>query len=196
MNPTAVLEPVLATPPAFRDDEPFYEVVNGKRVGLLPMSVYARVIAGELARMLGNHGATHSLGRAFAEILFRLPLERDRNRNRQPDAAFISYARWPKDRPLPRAGDAWDVVPDVAIEVVSPTDRVEELFDKLAEYFEAGVRQAWVLFPSLQMVQVYESLTIVRGLIGADELDGGAVLPGFRSPVAALFPAVEPPTPP
>jgi Uma2 family endonuclease len=196
MNPTAVVEPVLATPPAVRDDEPFYEVVNGKRVELPPMRVYARVIAGELAHLLAGHGATQSLGRAFAELLFRLPLARDRDRNRQPDAAFISYARWPKDRPLPRAGDSWDVVPDVAVEVISPSDRVEELFDKIAEYLEAGVQQVWVLFPSLQMMQVYESLTKVRGLTGADELDGGAVLPGFRTPVAALFPAVEPPTAP
>jgi Uma2 family endonuclease len=194
MNPTAALEPALASPAAVPADDAFYEVVNGNRVELPPMSVYAVLIATELSRLMGNHGAANNLGRAVTEGLFRLPLARDRNRNRQPDVAFVSFTRWPRERPLPRTEKAWDVVPDLAAEVVSPTDRVEELFDKIADYFEAGVSLVWVLLPNLRMVHVYESLTRVRGLAPSDELDGGVVLPGFRTPVAALFPAMEPPS--
>ncbi len=192
MNSTAVLEPVLATPPPLRDDETPYEIIDGARVELPPMSIYAVVTATELSRKLGNHGEAQNLGRAVTDGLFRLPLARDRNRNRQPDVAFLTYARWPKERPLSLVVNAWDVVPDLAVEIVSPTDRVEELFEKIAEYFEAGVSLVWVLFPNLQMVQVYESLTRVHGLTAADELDGGAVLPGFRTSVAGLFPEAGP----
>ncbi len=192
MSSTAILDPVLATPAVVPDDEAPYEIIDGKRVELPPMSIYAVVIAFELARKLGNHGEITNLGRAVAEGLFRLPLSRDGNRNRQPDAAFISFLRWPRERPMPRTDNAWDVVPDLAVEVVSPRDRVEELFEKIAEYFEAGVSLVWVLFPNLQIVQVYESLTRVHGPTAADELDGGAVLPGFRTPVAALFPEAAP----
>ena len=193
MNSTAVLEPELATPGVVPDDKASYEIIDGKRVELPPMSIYAVVIAFELARKLGNYGEINNVGRAVAEGLFRLPLTRDRNRNRQPDAAFITFTRWPRERPMPRTDNAWDVVPDLTVEVVSPTDRVEELFEKIAEYFEAGVSLVWVLFPNLQMVQVYESLTRVHGLTANDELDGGAVLPDFRTPVAALFPEAAPP---
>ena len=192
MNSTAVLDPVLATPPPLHDDESPYEIIDGKRVELPPMSIYAAVIATELSRKLGNHGEAQGLGRAVTDGLFRLPLARDRNRNRQPDVAFVSYARWPRERPLPLTVNAWDVVPDLAIEVISPTDGFEEVLGKVAEYFEAGASQVWLLSPALRMVQVYESLTRIHGLTAADELDGGAVLPGFRTPVAALFPEAAP----
>jgi Uma2 family endonuclease len=191
MNPTATLEPMLTAPPVVIDDDAPYEIIDGIRVELPPMSVYATLIASELARKLGNHGETHELGKAIAEGLFRLPLDRDRNRNRKPDAAFVSFARWPKDRPIPLSDNAWDVVPDLAVEVISPTDRFEEIYEKIAEYFEAGVRQAWVLLPSLQMVLIYESLNEIRSLTRTDELDGGALLPGFHMPVGSLFPPMQ-----
>ena len=99
----------------------------------------------------------------------------------------------PRTDPCPSSDNAWDVAPDLAVEVVSPTDLAEELMDKVAEYFQAGVRLVWVVYPRLRLIHVYESLTQVRGLTAADELDGGAVLPGFRTPVAALFPEAAPP---
>jgi Uma2 family endonuclease len=186
MNQTAVLEPVPMAAPAAPSDDILFEIIDGKIMELPPMSAYAVRIASSLARKLGNFAEANNLGEAVHEVLFRLPLERDRNR--RPDAAFVSYQRWPKDRPMPIGGNAWDVAPDLAVEVISPTDLAEELFDKTAEYFQAGVRLVWHVYPRLRFVQVYESLTFARGLTAADELDGGAVLPGFRIPVAALFP--------
>jgi Uma2 family endonuclease len=191
MYPTATLEPVPLAPPAIIDDEAPYEIIDGNRVELPPMSIYASVVASELMRVLGNHAVSNRCGRAVADGLFRLPL--DRERKRRPDVAFVSAARWPMDRPLPYPDNAWDVVPDLAVEVVSPTDFAEELMDKTTEYFRAGVRAVWVGYPLVQLVYVYTSLTDGRVLSGADELDGGAVLPGFCTPVAALFPALEPP---
>jgi Uma2 family endonuclease len=120
------------------------------------------------------------------EILFRLPL--DSERNRRPDVAFVSSQRWPLDRPFSLTDNAWDVVPDLAVEVISPTDRVEELADKINEYLAVNVRQVWVVYPAQKMVQVYESRSLIRGLFGPDELDGGAILPGFRVSIATFFP--------
>jgi len=82
---------------------------------------------------------------------------------------------------------------DLAVEVVSPTDRAEDVMEKVLEYFQAGVELVWIIYPRLQLVYVYESLIKVRGLTAADTLDGGNVLPGFRTPVAALFPETAPP---
>ena len=79
------------------------------------------------------------------------------------------------------------MVPDLAVEVVSPTDRAEAGLDKVREYFEAGVQLVWVIYPKLRVVHVFESFTRIRVLTRADDLDGGALLPGFRLPLATLF---------
>lgn len=177
--------PTIAPPIA--GDDPLYEIIDNQRVELPPMSTLAAVLSSDLVYFLGSFARTQSLGRAVAEVLFRLPV--NGNRSRRPDGAFVSYQRWPKDRPIPARGDAWEVVPNLAVEVVSPHDLVEELFTKLDEYFHAGVEQVWVAYPNHNLLQVYDSLTQVRGLTRNDTLDGGSVLPGFQLPLASLFQA-------
>lgn len=166
-------------------DEPLYEVINGQRVEMPPMSAYASKIASRLVRWTGAFADPRGLGEVVSEVLFRLPLNPDRNR--RPDMAFVSVGRWPLNRPMPLRDNAWDVVPDLAAEVVSPSDLAEEIMQKLVEYFQAGARLVWVVYPEQQLVYVYEALTQVRGLTRQDELDGGSVLPGFRLPLAQLF---------
>jgi Uma2 family endonuclease len=127
---------------------------------------------------------SHPLGRIIVEALFLLDAATDLQR--RPDIAFISYARWPKKQRLPRTNAA-PVVPNLAIEVVSPTNGAEELLLKMEEYFLHKVEQVWIIYPDLRRIDVYESPTVMRILKATDELDGGRVLPGFRLPVAALF---------
>jgi Uma2 family endonuclease len=184
MTAALLTEPVLeAVVP--NNEETFYEEVDGQRVEMPPMSAFATLIAFELARRLSNFGEAQNLGRGIHETLLHLPLPKARNR--RPDAAFVSFDRWPQQRPIP-PGNAWDVVPELAVEVVSPTDGVEELMDKITEYFQAGVQLVWVVFPDNRLIHVYESLTKIRVLTMTDELDGGTVLPGFRLAVSALLP--------
>jgi Uma2 family endonuclease len=102
--------------------------------------------------------------------------------------AFVSYKRWPKGRAWPHT-DPWPVVPDLAVEVVSPNDLAEDLRIKVSEYFKAGVQQVWIVYPKLALVDVYESATAMRVHGRTDELDGGSILPGLRLPVASLFEA-------
>jgi Uma2 family endonuclease len=85
------------------------------------------------------------------------------------------------------SANAWDVVPNLAIEVVSPTDSVEELEQKIAEYFRSGVQLVWVVHPTRSKIHVYDSTTQIRVLSRNDVLDGGTVVPGFRLPLAELF---------
>ena len=94
------------------------------------------------------------------------------------------------DQPIPVGDNAWDVVPDLAIEVVSPNDFAEELLEKIDEYFRAGVQLAWVVFPRQRLIYVYESLTQIRVLTAADVLDGGTVV--HRFPLAAGGPLPGP----
>lgn len=168
-------------------DDPTYEVINGQRREMPPMSTVAAKVAGRLVRGMGRFADDRGLGEVVPEALFRLPLAEDESRNRRPDVAFVSFRRWPADREQPHETNAWDVVPDLAVEVVSPSDLAEDGLDKVLEYLRAGVRLVWVIYPKQRQAYVYESPDQVRVVTDAGALDGGAVLPGFTMPLAALF---------
>jgi Uma2 family endonuclease len=172
--------------PVPRDDE-FYEVVNGERIGKPLMSAYAVKVGSVLVRKLGAFADDNDLGEVVSEMLFRLPLKEDASRKRRPDVAYVSFARWPADRPMPERGEAWDVIPDLAVEVISPTNLAEEVLQKVHEYFEAGVSLVWVVYPVDRQVYIYSSPTEIRVLTAAGTLDGGAVLPGFKLSLNRLF---------
>ncbi len=104
---------------------------------------------------------------------------------RLPDLAFVSWDRLPgrrlPDEPVP------NVVPDLAVEVLSASNTLGEMTRKRSEYFKAGVRLVWEIDPRARTVRVYTSETAFTDLTAADTLDGGAVLPGFTLPLVDLF---------
>jgi Uma2 family endonuclease len=172
--------------PVLRDDE-FYEVVNGERIGKPLISAYAVKIGTRLTVEMGVFLYDKGVGEVFTEMLFRLPLREDASRKRRPDVAYVSFARWPADRPMPARGDVWDVVPDLAVEVISPSNPAQESVQKVREYFEAGVSLVWLVYPVDRLVYIYGSPTEIRVLTAADTLDGGTVLPGFKLSLNRLF---------
>jgi Uma2 family endonuclease len=171
------------------DEDVLYEVVDNQIVELPPMGAYEVRLATLLAARLEIFVQQHQLGRAVQEMLFDLRVRA--GRKRRPDVAFVSFERWPQHRRIPRI-DAWEVVPNLAVEVVSRTDSVDSLVDKVAEYFHAGVERVWVVFPSQEQVYVYDSPTNVRILTRTDELSGEPILPNFRLPLTELFEDAEP----
>jgi Uma2 family endonuclease len=84
-------------------------------------------------------------------------------------------------------GEGWDIIPDLAVEVVSRSNSAEEVGMKIEEYFQAGVTRVWVIYPRLTKIYVYDSPTMVRILQLGDELDGEAIIPGFRVALSKLF---------
>ena len=100
--------------------------------------------------------------------------------------------RWPAGRAQPTSDNAWDVVPDLAIEVVSPHDLADDLVEKTLEYFQSGVRLVWVVYPRHRRIYVYDGPGSVRVLQDSDALDGGKVLPGFSLPLSQLFDPLPP----
>jgi Uma2 family endonuclease len=169
-----------AAPP--RRDDPLYEVVNGQRVELPPMSIYANLIAKRLLLNLEEVQAG-ALGTATMEAL--LVLDEVADLRRRPDVAFISVERWPLDRELPEAGD-WVVVPDLAVEVTSPNDLFAEVLAKVHEYFDQGVRQVWIVSPEEEQVYVYRTPTAVQ-VLTADQTLASELLPGLAIPLTELF---------
>jgi len=171
------------------EDAERYEVIDGVRVEREPMGAFETVLASWLCYLLNSFAAGRKLGLAVSEVLFALPAPRDLTR--RPDVAFVSYARWPTS--VVTRESAWNVVPDLAIEFVGPTNLAEEIDNKITDYFQAQVRLVWVFYPDSGRVYVYQSPTRISILERTATLDGGEVLPGFRLPIAQLYEAVTKP---
>ncbi len=142
---------------------------------------------GQLALRLGaqllSHVDARKLGTVASEI--GVLLERDPDTVRAPDVAYISYSRLPKGRALDRYDES---VPELVVEVVSPSDRLAAVREKARMWLSFGVQLVWVVFPDARTVEAYSAgLDTAETLTEADSLDGGSVLPGFTYPLSHLF---------
>ena len=82
---------------------------------------------------------------------------------------------------------ACPIVPDLAVEVVSPNDLSEEVEEKVDEYLRAGVRLVWVVHPQRKTIRIHRADGTVQDLRQTDELSGEDVIAGFRCPVSEVF---------
>lgn len=177
----SLLPPTVVTPVA---EEPLYEVINGQRVEISPMSAYEVRLAAILIRLLDYYAATARLGRVVGEMLFSLDPQGEVQR--RPEVAFVSYDRWPRSQPMPRT-NAWPVVPELVIEVVSPTNYAEEPLTRMTDFFRAGSTEIWIIYPSLRHLYCYRSPTQVRIWTAQEELTDCLPLPGLRLPLSSVF---------
>jgi Uma2 family endonuclease len=161
-----------------------YEVVDGEVRELPPMSARETQFASDLTGIVGLHARNASIGRVQAEMLFLI--DKSRELQRRPDVSFVSFERWPRGKPVPGT-QAWEVVPDLAVEIVSPTNGANEVLGKVEDYFACGVRRVWVFYPLFSKVYDYASATAVQILTRADRLSGGDVLPGLELPLSEVF---------
>ena len=106
-----------------------------------------------------------------------------------PDASFISIARIRAIGGMPDG--FFEGAPDLAVEVLSPNDRIHALHRKLVKYFENGTKLCWVVNPKEETVYVYHSPARDTILTKVDTLDGEDVVPGFKLPVSELFKGLE-----
>ena len=174
----AILNEPLTLEQFLAGDYESYEFVEGK---LIPMAA-AKIIHGKtstkIITRLGIYVEEHELGELYTnETVFQL-----NNRARKPDVAFVSTDRIP-DNPW----QEFDGPPDLAVEVVSPTDKLKDIHEKAFEYLDAGTRLVWVVEPFSKTVMVYRSRTNIRTLTVNDVLTGEDVVEGFSCPVAEVF---------
>ena len=156
------------------------ELVNGE-VEMSPAGMRHERIGVKLITRLERFLEQHPLGHVYGSSAgYTLPS----GDVRSPDVSFVSLARLPGGKsPV----DYADFPPDLAVEILSPNDRVRELNDKISEYFDFGVRLVWVVDPDRQTVTVYHSWADAHTLRADETLDGGDVLPGFAGRVGELF---------
>ena len=139
-------------------------------------------VAGNLNRALDRFVEAQSLGHVAFDTGFLL--SRDPPTVRGPDVAFLAWERIPSEGP-PKG--FWETPPDLAIEVLSPSNTAAKINDKVLEYLASGTRLVWVVDPETRCVTVYRSQKDVQVLTMDDALDGADVLPGFRLPLSRVF---------
>jgi Uma2 family endonuclease len=159
------------------------ELIRGELKVMSPSKPLHGIVCARIAAALINFVEANDSGVVFgAETGF--VVERDPDSVLGADAAFVSHERLAAvediDKFFPSA-------PDLAVEVMSPSNTKREMEEKVALYFAAGARAVWVFNPKKKSVAAYASPGEVRVLGEHDTLYGGEVLPGFRLKLSKLF---------
>ncbi len=145
-------------------------------------------IGSSLFGRLYNHVKDHDLGKVFVEGTFVTTALDDSNwvkGSRVPDILFFEKVRWKtydeenaewRSRPLA-------LVPDLCVEIVSPSENYTDVNAKVALYFEDGVKLIWIIDPQQRTIAIYERGSDQFTLLGPDR----TLLPGFEIALADIF---------
>lgn len=158
------------------------ELVKGIMIRMSPTGRIHGRIVNNIAGPLWFFVKQNRLGETYgAETGFIL--SRDPDTVRAPDVAFVSTER------LQQQGEEGflDGAPDLAVEVISPSETRRAVEEKVLDYLQAGARLIWLVQPETRTVTVYRSLHDIRVLTAGEALDGADLLPGFHLLVADLF---------
>ena len=160
-----------------------YELVKGELVEKAPTGGRHGRVAIRIGSQLLTYVEDGNLGEVFAaETGF--VLRRDRDTVRAPDASFVARASLPRDEtPL----SFLEMAPDLAVEVISPSDSASYVHAKAEDWLRAGTRLVWIVYPDSRSVMVYRSLEDVTVVSADAALDGSPVFEDFSVPVADLF---------
>ena len=157
------------------------ELVRGVLIVREPPGLRHGRVALNLGRRLGDHTDASGLGRVYVESGFKLASNPDTVRG--PDVAFISRSRVPHPEPVGYP----DLAPDLAVEILSPTDRPGEVLGKVADLLAAGTRMIWVIDPDRRLARVYRADGTEDIITAEQALDGETVVPGFTCPLASIL---------
>jgi Uma2 family endonuclease len=159
------------------------ELVRGVIVAMAPPPGFRHGLRqGKVYKLIDNYATSTKRGRAVVESGVRT--EHDPDSVRGPDVSYWSVERLPLE--LEPVGYP-DVSPDLCVEVLSPSNTLKKILDKLHEYFASNVRMVWTVDPETRTVTVYRSADEGRVLHENATLNGDDVLPGFTCRVAEFF---------
>lgn len=169
------------------DEKRLVERVDGILVEK-PMGNQEALLAMWIGTCLNNFVVPRKLGVIGApDAIMRF----QKGQNRMPDVYFKAWATLPS-KDAHRKSIA-EYAPDLAVEVLSESNRRKEIDRKKREYFEGGAKLVWIVDPKREIVEVFTEPEVPTVLTTADTLRGEPVLPGFTLLVADIFSYLDPP---
>lgn len=161
--------------------EGLWELINGKLFAVAPAGGVSSLTTARINGHVSSYLTKHPIGHAYSPdtgfILFP-----GRDTVRSPDFAFVSHAR------LPEIPETFiPLAPDLAVEVLSPSDRWADTLAKVAMYLQAGVLLVWVIDPANRTATIFQQEELPANIGEDGVLDGADILPGFTLPLAILF---------
>jgi Uma2 family endonuclease len=172
----ATLQDLLNTP---RDGRK-YELVDGE-ILVSPAGMRHSEIGLKIGYLILEFLERNPIGKVYnSDAGIALP-----NGNvRSPDVTYVSLGKLPGGVSPDTFGE---VIPDLAVEVLSPSDSLRELGRKIGEFLDNGVPLVWLVDPARQTVTVYRSLTETEQFDVDDTITAEPILPGFSVPVRRFF---------
>lgn len=176
-----------------RQEEQPFELIGGEVIIMAPVKFGHAFVGKILLRAIDSAADPDEVGEAFPECAYTMGDIDDPNwvkGSRISDIAFFKAERleaykkenaeW-RSRPLA-------LVPDLCVEIVSPSENYTDVNAKVALYFEDGVKIVWIIDPQQRTIAIYERGSDQFTLLGQDRtLSGGDVLPGFEIALADIF---------
>jgi Uma2 family endonuclease len=168
---------------ALPDDGKRYELIDGELREMAPAVNWHGEVESNLVIRLGGHVQAHGLGRvSCGEVLYIV--RRDPDRVRAADIAFIRQERVPS---LEARQHIMEVIPDLVVEILSKSDTIAEISDKIDDWLGTGVQLLWIVDPFRRTVTIYQPGCDPTLLGEHATLEGDSILPGFRCAVAEMF---------
>ncbi len=157
-----------------------FELIHGKIIEKVPTEQHG-IIAVNISAEIKIYLKTHPIGQVGVEVRHRKP--DDKFNDRMPD---ISFRKIQSDEIVTHG--AVPSMPDLAIEIKSPTDTYKLMREKADYYLDNGTSLVWLIYPEKKFVEVYRKDADIDFLTGGDTLLGYDVLPEFELTVSEIFP--------
>jgi Uma2 family endonuclease len=150
---TATLNPILNWPLALRE-EPLFELVNGVLKEKPPKGLFANILATILATSINTFALPRRLGMAINQTIYQV----EEKNSRRPDVSYYELSKFPSMDVLLLDPPVFEREPNLAIEVVSPSNTIADMTERIAHFFKTGVQLVWVVLPQSKQVYVYQSV--------------------------------------
>ena len=161
-----------------------FELLDGVLVEIAPMGGPHGQIMSRTSHILNTYVDAGGFG-VVLDGDVGIVLGRGPDRVRAPDVCYFAQGRLPGNR----APDGYqEIIPDLIVEIISPSDRAGEVLDKIQEWLRAGTRLVWALYPQSRSIAAYEPSGTARVYAESDTISADPVLPGFSAHVGDFFP--------
>ena len=167
------------------DNYPFeedkrYELDEGELIEMTrPAYKHNRVLK-KLTVEMDLYFRKHQIGEVLiSENLYAL----SPNTRRAPDVAVILGDR----RAELQDAKVISIIPDIAAEVLSPSETPRMIHRKLKQYFAAGVQEVWLIDPDVKEIEIWKGPSLPDPVLAAGDVLTSALLAGFALPLEELF---------